>query len=152
MVIQMSKHALVVNNVAVNVITGDPAEFFPPPMAEQLELVPDEVDIGWQRDQDTGVWSAPPSKEPDPEDSAPGYPSVSPVEFKLLFTPQERVAINKMRATDDMIDDFFTLLDDQRLTQVNLALASVQGALQYLVVNGKITEARRLEILSGQVQ
>lgn len=74
---------------------------------------------------------------------------VSPVEFKLLFTPAERVAINARRTTDPVVDDFFTILDDPRLTHVNLGLPSTGQALAYLVSLGDLTANRPAEILTG---
>ena len=81
-----------------------------------------------------------------------GSPKVSPAEFKLLFTSAERVAIRQARATDATVDDFFDLVEDPRLTTVDLALPSVQGALRYLAATGLITDARIVEILKGGVQ
>lgn len=77
---------------------------------------------------------------------------VSPVEFKLLFTAQERVAIKAARGNDPVIDDFFSIIEDPRLTHVNLGLRSTQDALAYLESKDLITASRREQILSGQVQ
>lgn len=77
---------------------------------------------------------------------------VSPVEFKLLFTAQERVAIKTARATDPVIDDFFSIIEDPRLTHVNLGLQSTGAALAYLESHELITAVRREQILAGQVQ
>ena len=145
------KKARVINNVAVDVVVSDPAEFFHPNIATQFELVPDEVEAGWLRDAATGAWLAPEPVELQPETPA-AFPKVSPVEFKLLFTAQERVAIKAARQTDPVIEDFFSIVEDPRLTHVNLALQSTQDALTYLEVNGFITTERRQEILAGQVQ
>lgn len=79
-------------------------------------------------------------------------PSVSPIEFKLLFSAQERVAIKAARQTDPVIEDFFSIVEDPRLTHVNLGLQSTQDALAYLKAKGIITTSRRQEILAGQVQ
>lgn len=87
----------------------------------------------------------------------PDPPKVSPVEFKLLWTPQERVAIKGMRAADPVVDDFYNILDDPRLTLVNLALQSTQDAVDYLlgklaaaaVIQSAAVAERRTEILSG---
>lgn len=83
--------------------------------------------------------------------SADTYPQVSPVQFKMLFTSMERVAIREARKTDPTVDDFFDLMEDPRLTYVDLALPSVQGALHYLATTSLITDARIPEILSGKV-
>lgn len=146
----MNKQARIVNGVAVDVVTGNPADFFHPDIAVQFEIVPDQVESGWRRSPDTGAWVAPEVVPPTP--AAAEAPKVSPVEFKLLFTAQERVSIKAARATDPVIDDFFSIIEDPRLTHVNLGLQSTQDALAYLEAKGLITTARRQEILAGQVQ
>lgn len=90
------------------------------------------------------------------------YPKVSPVEFKLLFTSAERLEIKRHRlgdeaatpalAPDAIIGDWFDIIDDPRLTTVDLALQSTQDGLAYLVSKGIITEARMAEILTGEVR
>ncbi|MDP3876025.1 MAG: hypothetical protein Q8Q50_03500 [Methylobacter sp.] len=80
------------------------------------------------------------------------YPKVSPVEFKLLFTSSERVAIKAIRPTDAIVDDFYDIMDDPRLTEVDLALQSVQAALGYLTALGMLAAGRREDILLGVVQ
>ena len=77
---------------------------------------------------------------------------VSPVEFMLLFTATERVAIKAARQTDPMIDDFLDIVEDPRLTFVDLALPSTRGALAYLAAKNLISEERQAEILSGVIQ
>jgi len=79
-------------------------------------------------------------------------PKVSPVQFKLLFTSQERVAIKAARTTDAILDDFYDIIDDPRLTEVDLALQSVQNALDYLTALTLIGAGRKAEILLGVVQ
>lgn len=143
----MSKQARIVNSVAVDVVTGDPAEFFHPDIAKDFVPVPDQVESGWS--VTAGKWSAPTPVEPTTP--APVYPKVSPVEFKMLFTSMERVAIRTARATDPTVDDFFDLVEDPRLSYVDLALPSVQGALHYLAATQLIADARIPEILSGNV-
>ena len=143
----MSKQARIVNSVAVDVVTGDPAEFFHPDIAKDFVPVPEQVESGWT--VTAGEWSAPAPVEPTTP--APVYPKVSPVEFKMLFTSMERVAIRTARATDPTADDFFDLVEDPRLSYVDLTLPSVQGALHYLAATQLITDARIPEILSGNV-
>ena len=145
----MTNFARVINDVAVDV-SSTPAEQFHPSIAEQFEPVPDEVQAGWVRNED-GEWEAPaPSPEPEPTPSE--SPKVSPVEFKLLFTSPERVAIKAARATDQVIDDFYDIVEDPRLTFVDLGLQSTKDALSYMVAQGLLTAERRSEILSGNVQ
>jgi len=118
------------------------------------EQVPGEVTPGSQRLAD-GTWEI---KEipiiPIPEAPAPlpRVVIVSPVEFKLLFTAQERVAIKTARTTDPVVDDFFSIVDDLRLTQVNLSLASIQQALGYLASLNLLTPDRVAEILTGELK
>lgn len=84
-------------------------------------------------------------------------PNVSPVEFKLLWTSQERAAIKTLKDTDPIVDDFYEIIDDPRLTLVNLSLTSTQQAVDYLlaklVAADVLTEEqvadRREAILSG---
>ena len=141
----MSKQARIVNSVAVDVVTGDPAEFFHPDIAKDFVPVPEQVESGWS--VTAGKWSAPTPVEP--ATPAPVYPKVSPVEFKLLFTSPERVAIKAARSTDPIIDDFYGVVEDPRLTFVDLGLQSTQDALSYMVATGLLSVERRAEILEG---
>lgn len=144
------KQALIIDSVAVNVVSSDPAGFFHPDIAAEFAPVPDEVEVGWRHDPETGVWSpSPVDRQPEPPVAAQ---KVSPVEFKLLFTAQERVAIKAARATDPVIDDFYEVVEDSRLTHVDLGLASTRDAVAYLASKALITEARVSEILSGALQ
>lgn len=74
---------------------------------------------------------------------------LSPVEFKLLFTSTERVAIKK--SVDENVQDFFSIVEDQRLTHVDLELQSTKNALLYLASIGILTPERAATILLGQV-
>ena len=51
-----------------------------------------------------------------------------------------------------MIDDFYDIIEDPRLTHVDLGLASTQAALGYLASQGLIEETRVAVILSGTLQ
>jgi len=81
--------------------------------------------------------------------------TVSPVEFKLLWTSAERIAIKGFKNSDPIIEDFYEMLDDPRLNFVNLSLESTRQAVEYLLsklhVSGVVTdtELRKAEILSG---
>lgn len=83
-------------------------------------------------------------------DTAP--PTVSPVEFKLLFTAAERVAIKTARGADPVIDDFFEIVEDPRLTHVDLGLQSTSDAIDYLIGKKLVSAERREAILSGSLQ
>lgn len=142
----MANFARIINEIAVDVST-DPTNQFHPDIAVQFEPVPGEVKHGWVRTD--GEWSAPepvPTPEPTPE---PVH--VSPVQFKLLFTSAERLAIKAARDTDPTIDDFWDLLEDPRMTYVDLSLGSVQMMISYLATANYIEEHRVAEILSGNL-
>lgn len=134
------------------VIVGQPADFtigdLNDDTARLIENVTPPADwVGGKYRLINGQWV-------DTEQIKPPVPAttkVSPVEFKMLFSSMERVAIRKARATDPTVDDFFDLVEDPRLTYVDLALPSVQGALRYLAATQLITDARIAEILSGKV-
>ena len=74
------------------------------------------------------------------------------MEFKLLFTSSERIAIRSERNSDPVIDDFFDIVDDQRLTHVDLGLKSTQDALAYLVTKKLLSDERKSQIIAGELQ
>lgn len=119
-----------------------------PSLQHLYSEAPDEVTLGSTVDA-LGNWTI--AEVITPQEETP-VPKVTPPEFKLLFTPQERVAMRAARSTDPVIDDFFDIVDDPRLTYVDLGLESVKSALQYLQSLGILTEARVTEILQGQVK
>ena len=145
------KYARINNNQAIDVRTESPEGFFTPDIAAQFEQVPDEVENGWILEN--GKWTAPvipePAHAPEPVIT---YAKVSPIEFKLLFTSSERVAIKASRATDPAIDDFYDIVEDPRLTFVDLGLNSTQQALQYMSAQSLIAPERIEQILSNQQQ
>ena len=151
----MSKYARIINNTAIDVVESDPRLLFHPTIAADFISVPDEVKNNSKLVE--GVWVAPPETPiPEPVQESIDPPvsndiKVSPPEFKLLFTVQERVAIKEARATNPIVDDFYNIVEDPRLTHVNLSLQSTKDALLYLTSLGLITEDRRLIILSGTV-
>lgn len=141
-------YAHIINGVAVNV-SASPVTDFHPSIAALFVEVPANVGLQW-RNVD-GEWLPPPQIE-TPVAPVPVPPKVSPVEFLLLFTFAERVAIKAARATDPLVDDLFSLVEDPRLTFVNLALQSTQDALSYLASKTLITAVRIPEILTGQIK
>lgn len=142
----MANFARIINDVAVDVST-DPANSFHPEIARQFEPVPDEVRPGWIRAD--GQWSAPtPTPQPEP---VPVYPTVTPVEFKMLFTSAERIAIKEARTIDPVVDDYFDIVEDPRLQVVDLGLHSVQEGIHYLQSTGILTEDRVSQILAGTI-
>lgn len=143
------KFARVIDNVAYDVRADSPEGFFHPDVAAQFSEVPNTVQEGWVK---TGTKWAAPDAVPEPAPSAPAYIQVSPVQFKLLFTPPERVAIQAARGEDAILDDFYTILDDPRLTHVDFAIQGNRNAIAYLALQGYITAERVEQIIRGEYQ
>lgn len=138
-------YARVIDGIAVDA-SAAPAVCFHPILAAEFIEVPDNVKPGWLLKN--GQWHEPaPVAEPT---ALP--PSISPIEFKLLFTAQERVAIKAARATDPVIDDFYDVVEDPRLTFVDLGLQSTRDAIGYLAEQGLIGAERVEQILAGVMQ
>lgn len=73
-------------------------------------------------------------------------PMLSPIEFKMLFRSQERIAIKA--STNAVVQDFFEIINDPRLTYVDRNLQSVKDAVGYLESEALIGMGRAAEILS----
>ena len=146
------RKAWIENAVIRDIANGSPAELFHPDVAIFFDTdVPDDAvrGDGWVE----GVLVKPepvptPEPMPEPEPVAPPI-LVSPVEFMLLFTSQERVAIKAARLTDPIIDDFLDIIDDPRLTFVNLSLGSTLAALDYMIYTNLIQAGRKADIVTG---
>jgi len=140
------KKAWVENNIIREVAT-DPTNQFVAEIAANFSVeVDDAVKVGdtW----DGSAWVAPALVVAEP---ATTFPKVSPVQFKLLFTGPERIAIKATRATDPLIDDFYDIIEDPRLTEVDLGLQSTQDGIGYLAQQGLIAPERVAEILTGEI-
>ena len=138
--------AWVENGTIRDVCAGNPSELYHPDVAlHYTDDVPEEARNG---DSWDGFELEKPDIPPVVEPSPPP-PQVTPVQFKLLFTPAERVAIKAARSTDAMIDDFYEIVEDPRLTMVDFGLQSTVDGVGYLVSKGLITEERKAEIISG---
>lgn len=149
----MTNFARIVNNAAVDVSTA-PHEQFHPDLAGEFAEVPAEVQPGWRLVD--GQWQSPPAAEPAPAPTAT-YPTVGPTHFKMLFTAPERLKAKELRGADPMLDDFWELIDDPRTDVVNLALQSVQQAVEYtlaaVAAAGVAVDVpeRKAAILTGQL-
>lgn len=141
--------ARIINKVAVDV-SAAPQEQFHPDIAKDFEQVHDAVQTGWVRVD--GEWQVPETVQPEPE--APvvtaAAPTVSPVEFMLLFTSPERVGLKQARNTDPVVDDFFDMIEDPRLTSIDLSKKSVRSALDYFVSKDLLAQERVEPILAGE--
>ena len=144
------KKAWIENDMIRDICTGNPLDLYHPEIAKHYDTdVPDDASVGdgWV----DGHVVKPEIVIPEPVAPEPNYPKVSPVEFKLLFTSQERVAIREAQSSDAVIDDFYDIVEDSRLTHVDLGLKSTQDALDYMVSKGLISDERKVEILTGKV-
>lgn len=144
------KWAWVEGVVARDVCPGNPAELYHPDFAVRYDTeVPDGTANGAVLVNGEWVNPAPPAP---PEPVAPIPPRVTPIEFKLLFTSSERVAIRRLREgtpPDEVLIDWFSILDDPALTSVDLGGASARDGVAYLVALGVLTPDRAAAILSG---
>lgn len=157
--------AIIKNDTVANIVEADSAEIaysiFPDCACKELQDN-EYAEIGQRVDQDGNLLPAPEYiPEPVmPEPTPLPNNKVSPVEFKLLWTTQERTTITGLKTTDPIVADFYSIIDDPRLTFVNLSLASTQQSVDYLL--SKLVEAailtadqvadRRAAILSGTLQ
>jgi hypothetical protein len=95
----------------------------------------------------SGTWHAPAPVIPP----APRRPAVTPPQFFLLFTMAEQLTLESLRPSTPGLDLFFRRLEDVRLTEVDLSLASVHEGVAYamsLCHTGDVS-ARVAEILTG---
>lgn len=138
------------------------------PAPLNAEFVPQEPGMVYMATLENGVWTAPPdpAPAPDPEPTPDPEPEpithVSPVEFKMLFTSTERIAIRQARATTStqvtaqtikaVLDDWFDIVDDPRLSSVDLTLQSTIDGVNFLVTHSIITAERAAQILAGEIQ
>lgn len=144
------KKAWIENDRIRDIAPGNPDELYHPAVAALYNTeVPDEAanGDGWVN----GQLVKPEPMVLEPVTIEPVAPKISPVEFKLLFTSAERVAIKAARTSDPIIDDFFDIVEDPRLTLVDLGLQSTKDAIDYLESKALITAERKAEILKGVV-
>jgi hypothetical protein len=138
----MQKHIFIKDGKVVSVSSVNEGSVSCTIEGAELHLSDQDFQVGMSVEVVDGVLTQVPS--------APEAPKVSPVQFKLLFTSPERIAIKA--STDPVVQDFFDIVNDPRLTHVDLGLQSTQDALSYLVLQGLLTTERRAEILLGEVQ
>lgn len=141
------KKARVVNNMAVDVTSDDPASLFHPAVASEFVEVPDDVENGWIFDGMNWV-APPPLPAPAPLEPAPqSIPLIGPIAFQMLFTVPELVAIDAARDGVPAIRIFWKLLDDPRTDYVDRNLEPVKTMLHSLEAGGLLGEGRANEII-----
>ncbi len=82
--------------------------------------------------------------------ATPKPPMVSVIEYKMLFTSAERIAVKA--SADPVIIDLQDLMNDPRTANVDLSLQSISDALDYMTAIGLIAAGRKAEILTGVVR
>lgn len=149
----MTNYARIINGIAIDVST-DPENCFHPIIAAEFVEVPDQVAHGWRLIDD--AWQAGPEGSPVVPDvpTVIGNRTPTPPEFLLLLTLQERVAIRAAGATDVVIEDLLRMLDDPRVTFIDLTNPSVIEAINYLTTTESplLTTERAAQILLGVFQ
>lgn len=138
------KYAWIENGIIRDIAHAEPSEIYHPDIAKFYDTeVPDDAENGWVLVN--GTWTAPVVITPIVIESPVIKQPISPIEFKLRFTAQERVAI--YASQDDIVKDFISIIDDTRLTKVDLSSQSTIDAVNYLASKNLITQVRINEIL-----
>lgn len=138
------KKAWIENNIVRDVVSGNPFDMFHSDIAVHYDTdVPDGtvqgatlVDGEWVNPVVEQVVEATESKT-----------KVGAIEYKLLFTSLERLAIKT--SNDPIIQDLYEITNDPRLTEIDLSLKSTKDSIAYLVSVGVLTQDRAEQILRG---
>lgn len=122
----MKTYARMVDGCAVDVTTADPNEIYHPDVAATFDVVPDGTANG---DKKTGTtWAK--YVAPVAVVVPPKPPTVTPPQFKLLIFAELPEILAKV-PTDPTIAAFVSIIDDPRLTEVDLSLESTINGLTY---------------------
>lgn len=145
----MTNFARVINGTAVDV-SSDPENSFHPLLAAEFIKVPAKVMQGWVLTG--GTWAAPVSQAVEPVTPVEiGKLQPTPPEFLLLLTLQERVSVRAAGSSDLIIEDVLRMIDDPRVTFIDLTNPSVIEAINYLTTTAPplLTAERAARVLSG---
>lgn len=122
----MTTYARIVDGRAVDVTATDPAELFHPDLAATFVKVPDGTAAGDTKSGSKWIQYVAPVTVAVP--SRP--PVVTPPQFKMLILAELPQILAKT-ATDTAIAAFVSVIDDPRLTEVDLSLQTVTTGLAY---------------------
>lgn len=147
-------HARIENDIAVEVISWDPAGRYPDGWV--WVVCPDGTKQG--ATFAGGVFTNPVEVTlPEPEPTF--RTNISRVEFKMLLTAPERLEIRAARnyeGADDapklmkaVLDDFYDIIDDTTLEFISLTSATAIEGTNYLEAVGLIGVGRAAELLAG---
>jgi hypothetical protein len=140
-----------IENSRVRDLVSDPSVFTPEIAALYNTEVPQGIVQGATLVDD--VWTNPEVIVPEfvaPEPVVVVPPTVSIITYKMLFSSAERIATKN--SVDEVIIDLMELTNDPRITVVDLSLASVGEALDYMTSIGILAEGRKAEILLGVIR
>ena len=141
------KYAWIENARIRDIAPGNPESHYHSDVAKFYDTkVPDDAENGdgW----DGVTLTKPVVVEPVAPEPAPVVPpKVDVITYKLLFTSAERIATKA--STDPVIIDLQDLMNDPRTQNVDLALKSVQDALDYMTSIKLLAAGRKAEILTG---
>ncbi|MGO4379754.1 hypothetical protein [Pseudoduganella sp. RAF53_2] len=112
-----------------------------------------------------GIWECGDHRFTDPDgthfEPIAVAPTVTPMEFLMLFTATERISIKSAVAgkpgatppvpADVFLADWWSIVTDPRLKEVILGLDSVRQAIAYLVQKGHVADERQADILAGRI-
>lgn len=141
-------YAWIENTRIRDIAPGNPAELYHPDVARHYDtLVPANAANGDGWVNGALVKPAPPAPLPPPEPIAPKPPTVSAIQYKMLFTSAERIAAKA--STDPVVVDLQELLNDPRTLTVDLSLKSISDALDYMTSIKLLAAGRKAEILTG---
>lgn len=143
------RYAWAENNVIRDVCYGNPSECYTSDIAAHYTtIVPDDIRSG--ATFDGTKWSNPTPHVPTPAEPVKRYRTMlTPLEFKMLFTATERVAIKAAAANDPLIADYLEIADDPRLKDVDLSLQANIDGIGYMVSKGLLAASRGATILLG---
>jgi hypothetical protein len=141
--------AWIENEVIRDISNGNPEELYHPDVAKFYTTdVPDDAvnGDGWVN----GKLIKPVVVEPvAAEPAAIVPPKLSTVDFRGLFTIAEEIAITK--SVDEVVVVLWSRFTDPKLENVDMALASVDYALDYLTTSGILAAGRKAEILLAEI-
>jgi hypothetical protein len=150
------KFARIINNIVVNITEEDPALVFHPSVASEFISVPIEIGIGWKKTDDEWVEQITIATVITEKKEAL---ELSPMEIKLLFTSPERLFLKGKRSEDNILNDFFELVEDTHTVTVNVSRQSTKDGLNYChallvaenIISAEHADLRLEQILSGTV-
>lgn len=133
----MSNYAMLQGAEVVEVVTQAAYNTFNPTVQALFVTCPSNVTAGYTYTASTQTWTAPPAPVAPPVK----YPTLTPMQFYLAFTPAERIAIKA--SADASVKEFWATyeLAAQLNNPIDPNLVSVQEGLAWLATPTTATPA-----------